>query len=99
MAVRAAAISSSARVGAAISAPPYFFSAAARPVAIALSHAGSLLKSLRSIFVAPLKTDAANATDFSRKSAGSYTASTTPSESASLAFIIWLLLSALSMIT
>ena len=38
-----AAINSNALVGDAISAPPYFFSAAALPVANALSHAGSLL--------------------------------------------------------
>ena len=53
-------MSSSARVGAAISAPPYFLRAAARPVVIALSHAGSFEKSLRSIFVEPLRIDAAN---------------------------------------
>ncbi|CAB4919397.1 unannotated protein [freshwater metagenome] len=49
--------------------------------------------------VLPLKTETANATDLSIKSEGSKTASTTPKASASLAFIIVLLLSALSIIT
>ena len=39
----AAAMSSKAFVGDAISAPPYFLRAAALPVARAVSHAGSLL--------------------------------------------------------
>ena len=60
-----------ARSGAAIVAPPYFFNAAARPVAIAASQWASLEKSARAIFLAPLNTWAAKSIECSRKSAGS----------------------------